>query len=127
VTGQLDDGPSPASESGLLQQSPQTPISPGGWQFQQPQMQPQHQFDFGAQQPFVQPHINPRFASQFGMNFGFMQPQFYPQHAQYGFNSNNANGSHSGGRWADEWTVHGGDISRSADDAGTGDQSTGAS
>jgi H/ACA ribonucleoprotein complex non-core subunit NAF1 len=109
----------------MTQQSTQIPISPGGWQFQQPPLHPQHQFNFGGQQPFVQPHINPRFASQFGMNFGLMQPQLYPQ---YGLGPNNTSGSHSGGNWADEWIVHGRDTSgyrAGGDDTGTGDVSAG--
>lgn len=123
ATGQLDSGSTPTFDPRFMQQS-------SGWQFQQPPMQPQQQFNFGAQQPFVQPHINPRFASQFGMNFGFMQPQFYPQYGQYGFNSNNTGGPPSNGRnWAEEWTVHGSDAGASADRDGdrTGDQSNNTS
>jgi len=121
IPGHLDHFPRPLLLSLELQVNATSNL-PGAWQFQQFQMERQHQFQFGAQQQFVQPHINPRFASQFGMNLGFMQPQFYPQYGQTGFGSNDARGSLSGGNWADQWTVHGG--GSNADDANRDDNGT---
>jgi H/ACA ribonucleoprotein complex non-core subunit NAF1 len=100
------------------------PIPAGGWEFQQSQMHPQQQYNFGTQPPFVQPHINPRFASQFGMNVGLLQPQLYSQYGQYESNATNARSST--GNWVDQWTVpvHGGNLGGADADRAAGDQFT---